>query len=537
MAINKSTTISFFVFFISGFLFAQENRYMVFYKDKTGTPYSISQPQQFLSTKSMDRRNGQGIAVTAQDLPVNPAYINDVKSTGAVVKYSSRWFNASLVEATSLQKNSIETLSNVLSVEYVAPGKTGDGGRIRAHSKFDAAAASEASQNQNSILGLDEMHRDGLTGSGVTIAVFDTGFPGVNTNPAFADLFENSLLRDSYNFSYGQPNVYIGHEHGTRVLSIIAANLSPTFYGGAFDADFLLYATEFAPNEFRVEEYNWLFAAERADSAGADIISSSLGYNEFDDASMNYTIDDLDGETAVITRAANLAFLRGMVVVNAAGNFGNETWRFIGPPADGENVIAVGSIDKNYLRSNFSSFGPTTDGRIKPDVMAIGTSAASVTPAGTVAFGNGTSYACPMITSLIAGTWQNWPDLTAVEMVALIRQAGSKYFNPDNSFGYGIPTYQAIKNIFEFPVNGITGIWVYPNPTAGELRIAVEPGSGNVVVVQVYSVLGQVMQQASYESIWNLNPFILDLATYTPGIYFVKVSTTNQIKTWRIIKK
>jgi hypothetical protein len=197
----------------------------------------------------------------------------------------------------------------------------------------------------------------------------------------------------------------------------------------------------------------------------------------------------------------------------------------------------VGAIDGQYNRSSFSSFGPTADGRIKPDVVALGSGTSSILPGGAVSFGNGTSFSCPLIASLVAGVWQNWPDLTALEIVDLIRQAGSNYFNPDNSLGYGVPTYQAIKNIIDFPAEGY-GILVYPNPvTEGDLHIAMAPNDGSVVTVVVQSIFGQALQKATYESNWNLNPFTLNLASLTPGVYLVQVSNKNTIKTFQVIKK
>ena len=534
MADSKPKLLIFCFLLISGILSAQD-RYMVFYKDKTGTPFSIAQPDQFLTQKSVQRRSRQGIAIVEQDLPVNPTYVSNVKSTGARVMFSSRWFNASLVEATTAQRDSVRALPFVLLVELVAPGKTGTG-RIRTFGSIEKAFATEATQNQNSILGLDEMHQDGLNGQGITIAIFDTGFPGVNTNPAFADIIQQGRIRDSYNFSYGLPNVFMGHEHGARVFSIIAAIIPANFTGGAFGADFLLYATEYISTEYRVEEYNWAFAAERADSAGADIISSSLGYNEFNDPTMNYTIADLDGQTAVVTRAATFAFQRGIVVVNAAGNFGNDPWKFVAAPADAINVMAVGSIDSKYNLSSFSSLGPTADGRTKPDVMALGTSASSVLPGGSIAAGDGTSYSCPQIASFVANVWQNWPNLTAVEMLDLIRKSGSRYFNPDNMFGYGVPTYRAVKNILSSQANR-EGVLVYPNPTGGELNIAMSPNDGSRVDILLRNTSGQELQRMNYQSIWHLNPITMDLTNLAPGVYTIHVSSNHSVKIFRIVKK
>jgi serine protease AprX len=535
MAASKAILLSLSLLLASGPLRGQESRYMVFFKDKVGTPYSLSQPTQFLSQKSIDRRSRQNISVSDLDLPVNPAYVNAIKSTGAKVKYSSRWFNGILMEATTAQRSLVAALPSVLSIEFVAPGKTAIGGRQQTKFKLEESLATGATQTQNSILGLEEMHADGFTGAGITIAVFDTGFPRVNINSAFSAVRLDGRIRDSYNFSFGQHNAFVGNDHGARVFSIIAGTLG-VFTGGAVDADFLLYATEHDETEYRVEEYNWAFAAERADSAGADIISSSLGYTEFDDPAMDYDIDDLDGKTTVISKAANFAFQRGIVVVASAGNFGNDPWQYIGAPADVENVIAVGSIDGKYKQSSFSSIGPTADGRIKPDVMALGTGAASITPFGDVVYGNGTSFSCPLISSLVAGVWQRWPQLTAGEIVNLIRQSGSQYFSADNNFGYGVPTYRAVKNIMDRPSQAVD-ILVYPNPAIDDkIKIALQTTDGSMVSVTLYTALGQTIHQANYQAIWDLNPYIVDMSHFAPGVYFLKVSHETKIKTMRIVR-
>jgi serine protease AprX len=526
-------------FLLTAVLHGQESRYMVFYKDKAGTTFSIDEPLAFLSQKAIDRREKLGILYSEQDLPVSASYVSDVNNTGAIVKYSSRWFNASLIEATASELSAVQALSCVASVEYVAPGKTGTGGRIRANSKLEGAASTEVSQNQNTVLGIDAMHADGYTGAGITIAVLDTGFPAVNTNPAFSEIFSEGRIKDSYNFAYGIPNAYMGHPHGAHVFSILAGKLS-SFTGGAYDANFLLYATEYDPTEYRVEEYNWLLAAERADSAGADIISSSVGYVDFDDASMDYSQSDLDGQTAVITRAANMAFDRGIVVIVSAGNSGSDPWQLISPPADGENIIGVGSVTANFSKSSFSSIGPTADGRIKPDVMAIGSGTYYVNTSGVTTTGIGTSLACPQIASLFAGVQQMQPELTPNELINLIKESGTLFVNPNNTLGYGIPSYRAIRNKMDYPEIG-SRISIYPNPVSDNfLRVAVSPPGEYVVTIRLKNLVGQLVGETQYDhdtNSWHIEPWVLDMTNLAPGHYLVEVSTENMFKTFRLIKQ
>jgi serine protease AprX len=513
-----------------------EDRYMVFYKDKAGSTFSVDQPQQFLSQKAITRRSNQNIAVTTQDFPPNAGYVSSIRGTGAYVLYTSRWFNASLVEATAAEVAAIQQLANVERVEFVAPGKTGTGGRTRSQSKFSMDSPAPATDQQASMLGLDAMRADGLDGTGITIAVLDTGFPGVTSRPAFADMLQDDRIKDFYNFAFGYPHVFLGYDHGTQVLSILGAELE-TFKGAAPKADYLLYTTEYSATEYRVEEYYWAFAAERADSAGVDIINTSLGYTDFDDATMNYTYADMDGETTVITQAAQMAFARGIVVVVAAGNLGGSSnpWHFIAAPADGKDVLAVGAVESTKHRSAFSSFGPSADGRVKPDVAALGTRTASISSNGLIELSSGTSYACPLITGFVACLWQAHPELTAIEVIDLVRKAGSQYFNPDFELGYGIPTYQAIKNMFEFP-NG-TGILLYPNPIQNDMaKIAFAPTDGQPISYQVSTILGQRMHSETYLSNWHANPFEINFSNLPAGVYLVNVQHGATSKTFRVVK-
>jgi hypothetical protein len=525
-----------FLFGYSTLSAQDEDRYMVFFKDKVGTTFSIDQPHQFLSNDAVIRRIVQRIDITEQDFPVNVGYKSQVNNTGARVVYSSRWFNASMVEATASEISTIQGLAFVDRVEFVAPGKTGTGGRKSSSSKFAVDSPALATLQQTAMLGIDDLHLEGFQGEGITIAVFDTGFPGVTSNSAFSDIMLDERIRDFFNFAAGYPNVFLGHDHGARVFSIMAGKLD-NYVGAATKANYVLYATEYTATEYRAEEYYWAFAAERADSAGVDIISSSLGYTEFDDASMNYSYADMDGETAVITQAAQFAFARGIVVVNAAGNLGgsNDPWHFIAAPADGKDVLAVGAVDFNLDRSSFSSFGPSSDDRIKPDIAALGTQAVNINPDGLIQYGNGTSYSCPLIAGFIACLWEAHPELNAIEMIDMVRKAGSQYFNPDFSLGYGIPTYQAIQNMYEFPYH--TGILLYPNPIQyDKLKIAIGPTDGSEIAFQVFSAMGQPIHEEVYLSNWHSNPYDIDFSGQPSGVYLVKVQHGPSSKTFRVVK-
>jgi len=447
--------------------FAQRDRYVVHFTDKVGSPFSVNSPLAFLSERSLQRRQRNSVAVTEEDLPVNPSYLQSLRSAGCTVLFSSRWFNCTLVEADVQQISAAGQLSMVRNVERVAPLTVGSTQKSNSRTASNPKTRTAEYSSQLLMLGIDQMHADGWTGSGIMIAVMDSGFPDVSSGTGFQSLVSNNRIKDSYNFAWQRKDVFGFDDHGTSVLSILAAELGDQYIGALPDADYLLYATEYVPSEYRVEEYNWLFAAERADSAGADVINTSLGYTTFDDATMNYTYDDMDGATAVISRAASLAAARGMVVVVSSGNGGGSNWPFIGAPADAEAVLSVGSVSAEGTYSPFSSRGPSSDGRVKPDVSAMGASTMLLAEGSVLATGSGTSFSSPLISGLAGGIIQSRPEATAAEIRDLIRSAGSLSSNPDNLLGYGIPNYNDIRVISSIEKKDRAGLLrVFPNPVS-----------------------------------------------------------------------
>jgi serine protease AprX len=316
--------------FSTGWVSAQSvNRYVIFFKDKQASPFSITRPQEFLSQKSIDRRTKQGIELSEEDIPVNQSYVLQVRNAGARTFFTSRWMNALLVETDVPTLDQIKLLPFVLRTEYVAPNQKLSVGRVRKMRSRKDNSIAPATRNQLQMLGIDKMQEDGLKGEGVTIAVFDGGFLGVNSALPFQAILNENRLRDSFDFVARSGNVFAYDDHGTEVLSIISAFNEGNYTGGAYKANFQLYVTEDVDSEYRIEEYNWLFAAERADSAGVDVINSSLGYNLFDDVSMDYSKARLDGKSAVVSQAASKALSKGIVVVCSAGNEGNNSWRLV----------------------------------------------------------------------------------------------------------------------------------------------------------------------------------------------------------------
>lgn len=517
---------------------AQINQYVVFFADKTGTPYTINAPQTFLTQRALDRRVRQNISISESDLPVNPVYVQGLRDAGAEVIYTTKWMNGALVSCDDAILTALEDLPYVSSVEFVSPGDHPASGNRSKFKNEVTETAAEATDTQLSMIGLDAMHLDGKQGDGIVIAVFDGGFSGVYTTAPFQHLITNSQLDldNSFDFISGTSNVFQYDDHGTRVLSIMSANVEGSFTGGVTEASYQLYVTEDVPTEYRIEEYNWLFAAERADSAGADIIHSSLGYSTFDIASMDYTTDQLDGETTVVTRAAQLAFSKGMMVVTSAGNEGNDaSWRIITGPADGKDVLAIGNINSFGVRSPTSSMGPSADGRIKPDLVALGSGVSVVRASGSVLTGSGTSFSAPLVTSLVAGIWQAYPELKNTNLLEALRKTASQASNPDNLLGYGIPNYLAVVHYLE-QSNQTEPVIVFPNPVTDMLTIRpASPEEGNIKLALVSSQ-GQLVTEREVSFSWLNNQYTADLSGLASGIYILRLTTVDRILTFRIVK-
>jgi serine protease AprX len=485
-------------------------RHLIYFQNKTGTPYSVSQPQAFLSARALARRSKQGIAIRPRDLPVNPAYVAQVRAVSGspLVRYTSRWLNAAVVACDSATLARIYQLPSVrggqtLSLQPLPPRgapapEAAPAARTTATSRGNYGKA----YAQNELIGAVAMHAAGYQGEGMQIAVFDAGFPGANLIGALQPLQQQGRVAGTRNFVDGGTSVYLRNSHGTSTLGLIGGELPGTYIGTAPHATFHLCITEDVASEYPVEEANWLAAAEYADSAGVDVISSSLGYSTFDRPAVSHTYADLNGRTALGSLAALGAARVGMVVVNSAGNDGSNPWHYISVPADADSIITVGAVDSLRNHAPFSSYGPTADGRIKPTLSAMGVASAVLSATGNISRGNGTSYACPELAGLVAGFWQANPTLTAQQVILALRNSASQATNPDNTFGYGVPNFVAAYNLLHpgtplaaTPAATDGRLSIYPNPThSGELTLALPPTlQRQALRVQVLDAKGAVV--------------------------------------------
>lgn len=518
---------------------AQVNRYMVFFKDKNNSPYSTTNPSQFLSQRSIDRRIRQGITVVDQDLPVNDTYVQALRDAGASVFFRTRWMNGALVQCDAALIVTLQALPAVDHIDRVAPGaKLMNSGRKKSVGKVKAIAEASATQTQLALHGLDDMQQAGYKGEDRWIAIFDAGFPGVNASTPFQHVFTDNHVRATKDFVYNSGDVYQYNGHGSEVFSVIAAFQDGVFTGGAFEANYLLFVTEDVSTEYRIEEYNWLFAAEQADSAGVDIVNSSLGYYDFDDNSMDYPKSALDGKTTVITRAAQWSAERGMIIVCSTGNEGNIAWQTITAPADAEDVLAVGNVTSSGVRVPSSSTGPSADGRIKPDVAAMGYQTSVIEPSGALGTATGTSLSAPLVTSLVAGVWQRYPNLTNLEIMEAIRKSASLASSPNNLLGYGIPDYVAVVNYLD-QVEQENPFDVFPNPIiADSLTIRpFDPIQVSSCDVEWISAQGQILHKTSVAFSWLNNTYVLTTQGQASGLYFLRITWGVKRYVFKIVKK
>jgi len=517
-----------------------QDRYMVFFADKSGSPFSIDNPSAFLSQRAIDRRTRQGLTINSEDLPVVAAYVDALAILGAEPFYRTKWFNAVLVQMDNGLVADVLALDFVDRVEYVAPGATLSDGLPGGDGMAGMSEDVGETDFQNQMLGIDRMHADGYRGEGLLIGVFDEGFNNLTSISAFDHLHSDNRLLYTFDFTHNEANVEnTEFNHGTRVLSVLAADAPGEYTGTAPGASYILAITE-DQGEYRIEEYNWLFAAEMADSAGVDIINTSLGYNVFTDPSMDYTQAQMDGQTTVITKAANLAAARGILLLTSAGNTGNSLdWSIIRAPADSPNILAVGGLNSIGDRARISSTGPTADGRIKPDVMALGIATAVITTDNAVTFSDGTSFASPLVAGLAAGVWQANPELTAAQMLNLIRQSADNFNSPDNEIGYGTPSYvTAIRIADEIDLPKAAQLTAYPNPIQDDIvTLAFDDAFiGQTVQIEAYNANGVFVNSFELNPSERDNRISINLGPIPAGVYLLRIATPGSITTRRILK-
>jgi len=522
-------------------LSAQTNYYFyVQFANKNNSPYSLNNPSAFLSERAIARRAAFSIACDSTDLPITPAYLQQIENLGIHIHCRSKWMNGATVILPDTTKMSlVRALPSVKFVEYtgklvgavLAPKQ-----KAKTQTNLDyGIAATQINQLNGKYL-----HDQGFRGKGIQIGVIDAGFMNANTNPCFDSLRLQGRLLGTKDIINPNSNIFAEDSHGASVLSTMAGNLSGQYLGTAPEASYWLIRTEYAPTEYKVETDFWCSGIEFADSVGVDVVNSSLGYYTFDDTTMGFTYADMNGKVSRASRAANMASKKGIIVVVSAGNEGNKAWHYIGSPADADGIVTVGAVQADSTASVFSSFGPSADNRVKPEICAMGTWSAIVSTSGAPTYGNGTSFASPIMAGMVACLLQRYkvfdPNPVVNVFLNSLFASGNLRNNPTSQKGYGIPNFwMAERNL---PIyNSLTRVEndifsLGYNSQTKTLNIIILNGSNpKQASVWIYSSTGKL---ALKQTITETTSY-LELNKIPVGIYAVAVLSNGVTETRKII--
>lgn len=538
---NKNILLISLLFF-SIISFGQTEDALIFFTDKENVAGSIANPITILSQKAIDRKELHNIPIDEKDVPVNETYKATIAAqNGITVLAKSKWMNAVYVRGT---KTNIENLSNlefVATIEFMnkdfnrpfKPRQTKD------KFIFERPLRTEynygSSQNQVEMIKMDAVHDEGFTGNGITVAFMDNGYPNVLTNPAFENLRNEDRLLGFYDFVDRVENPNGTGTHGAHTLSDAAAYIEDEFVGTAPNASYYLFITEDGRQESPVEEAWWLEALERADSLGVFVTNTSLGYQDFDNSAYDHKYSDLDGQTTIGSRGANHAFNKGMLNVVSAGNSA-QWFGYINSPADAPGALTIGAVDENGDYAYFSSFGPTYDGRVKPDVMAQGLGAAIVDYRGQIGYSNGTSFSAPIIAGSVASLWEAAPQLSNDQIMQIIRESAHLYNYPTDLMGYGIPDFsQALEAVKLLGVEDQildSHFALYPNPVKTEINISF-PKNSDMAEFKLYDVLGKEVLTKNLTPLQNQ----VQVSHLKSGLYIASIKSNNKTTSFKIIKE
>ncbi len=538
MSLKQYNTVNILLLLLPTFLAAQ-NRYWVSFTDKKEA-IEMFLPTDFLSEASLERREVQNLGIQTNDYPVSPSYKSAVSKLGFQIYSESRWLNAVSIYLTSPNDvNRIKQLPFVKSVNKVKTyfNKTSD-------LNFDDYSLKHSnteygpSFGQLAQLNGQVLHEQGFKGAGVTIAVIDASFHKVDSLFMFDHLWDNNKILDTWDFVLNQDLDFsidtIGY-HGTMVLSCMGAYMPDSLIGTAPDASYLLYRTEDTSSETLLEEDNWVLAAEKADAFGADIINTSLGYSILDDSLESHSYSDMDGNTTVITIAADIAASKGMLVVNSAGNSGTSDWYYITAPADGDSVLTIGAVDSDSIVTSFSSRGPTSDGRMKPNVVSQGLNAVVCNLNNGIRTANGTSFSSPILAGMAASAWSALPLLSSMDLFELIQESGHLYPNGNNEYGFGVPNFETLLQLISITELPSDNLRFYPNPVSDLLVLDLDYfEKHNFVSISIYNILGEKVFFESRKPKSNLTIDLSELPANS--IYILKAQQGLKEAKCRLLK-
>ena len=522
------------VFLYSNIILCQQEYAWVYFKDKKNVEYLINNPELILTEYSILKKQTKGITIDYDDVPINQDYLEIIKGIDNIlILAKSKWLNCIYVEADLdllYDLNDLSFVDNVLFAnKSLNPNKNTNYENIDDYPLFDKTIDYGSTQNQIEMLNLDFLHDNEFTGKGINMAVIDAGFVNVNSMSSFSRLRDSDKILYTYDFVLNTENIYQyqGNSHGTKVLSTIAGFIQDEFVGTAPDASFYLFRTEDVSSETPVEESYWVEAVEVADSLGVDIINTSLGYKGYDNSDYSHTQLDLNGYTTFITRGANIASKKGILLVNSAGN---SSTNGIIAPADSQGVLSIGAVDSEGVYASFSSQGSDIQPSIKPDVVAQGYQSKVINIYDQIVSNSGTSFSSPIMAGAIACFMQAYPRLSANEIMNLIRESSSQFNNPDYQLGYGIPN---LHNAYELASNlTLDNFIVYPNPVINYLNIISQWNISNYHI-DIFDINGKLIYSNYFT---NPRP-IINTDLFSKGIYLMKISYLIDGQYKSILKK
>lgn len=536
---TKILTLILAFMFFSGTIEAVTKYYFyVQLANKNNTNFSLSAPEEYLSTRAIARRTAFNIPIDSTDLPVNQMYVNQIVNLGINIHCRSKWMNGvTVLISDSSIMSQVRSLPFVKWAKYtglISTAQPTAPSRVKREADVYNYGVSTTQINQ---LNGSYLHNLGYTGKDIHVAVLDAGFTNVNINPGFDSLRLQGRLLGTKDFSEPTPNIYASDSHGANVLSIMTGNLPNQYLGTAPHASFWLIRTEYSPTEYVSETDFWVSGIEFADSAGVDVVNSSLGYTTFDDPAMSYTYSNMNGTFSRASRAATLAVRKGIIVCNSAGNEGNKTWHYIGVPADAADIVTVGAATSTGEPSVFTSFGPSADLRIKPDVSAMGTSTAFINTSGGLSSGNGTSYSSPVMAGVLSCFLQyakdNFSFFSIETLLQSVKHSANLYLEPTDRLGYGIPNIQIACAYLPAMVNVLkekdVTIKIFQNKAAKLLILNLH--NEEVQSVSLYSTSGILV----YKSNANNKQLTISTLSFQSGIYILKVSGNGISETKKIL--
>jgi subtilisin family serine protease len=551
----KQALLGIILFFFFAEVKAQYPKLIIQFTNKGTNPYSISTPSQYLSARAITRRNRYNIAVDSFDLPIVPRYIDSVLSKGPVTLLSkSKWLNQVLIQC-----NDQPTINRILALPFV---KSARGVGYRAGvppTRFDEtvqpappltlaqrsladALSYGNSYNQVHIHEGEYLHNLGFSGQGMMIGVLDAGFSSYKTIPFFDSVRNNGQILGEKDFVAFDNSVNEDDSHGMFCLSTMAANYPGKMIGTAPKANYWLIRTENASSEFPIEEHNWVVGAEFLDSTGADMISSSLGYNTFDDPSFDHTYAEFYKNATMVTQGAAVAAKKGMIVMNSAGNEGTNSWKYLVFPADADSVCAVGAVSQTGVVASFSSYG--YPGKVKPNIASVGLGTVLAGFGNNTTTGNGTSYANPNIAGLIACLWQAFPEFNNMQILDAVYRSCPNYNNPDDRTGYGIPNMRLAYQILEQKrslvfTDGFIRVVPTPFSNTNKLQVSIKAPESGKISLRLIDMLGRMVDKiettVTQNSVYQFS--FTNAFNLSRGVYFVQYIGASEKQTVRVLKQ